>query len=99
MRFKVLFHKADEGGYWAGVPAIHGCATHRASLDEVLERLHEAVEGCLSTDSSDAEARCRNVVLEAVGVTPAELARAKLAKLGIDEDDIKKAIAWARGHL
>ena len=27
MKLKVLIHPAEEGGYWAEVPAIAGCAT------------------------------------------------------------------------
>ena len=98
MKLKVVIHKADEGGYWAEVPAIPDCATHGASLDELLERLHEAVEARLSTDSSDPEALRRNIVLEPVGVDSAEFARAKLTKLGIDQADVKDAIARARGQ-
>jgi len=26
MKLKVIVHKAEEGGYWAEVPAIPGCA-------------------------------------------------------------------------
>jgi hypothetical protein len=27
MKIKVIVHEADEGGFWAEVPAIPGCAT------------------------------------------------------------------------
>ncbi len=27
MKLKVIVHDAEEGGYWAEVPAIPGCAT------------------------------------------------------------------------
>ena len=27
MKLKVIIHEADEGGFWAEVPAIPGCAT------------------------------------------------------------------------
>ncbi|MCY3843799.1 MAG: type II toxin-antitoxin system HicB family antitoxin, partial [Acidobacteria bacterium] len=27
MKLKVVVHQADEGGYWAEVPSIPGCAT------------------------------------------------------------------------
>jgi hypothetical protein len=27
MKIKVIVHEAEEGGYWAEVPAIPGCAT------------------------------------------------------------------------
>ena len=29
MKLKVVVHEAEEGGYWAEVPAIPGCATQR----------------------------------------------------------------------
>ena len=38
---------ANEGGYWAEVPAIPGCATEGDSWDELISNLHEAIEGCL----------------------------------------------------
>ena len=44
---KVVIHEAEEGGYWAEVPAMPGCATQGESLDELLVSLSEAVEGCL----------------------------------------------------
>jgi predicted RNase H-like HicB family nuclease len=58
MKLKVVVHEAEEGGYWAEVPAIPGCATQGDSFEELLLNLYEAVEGCLSvdleaTDSSD----------------------------------------------
>ncbi|MDO9068295.1 MAG: type II toxin-antitoxin system HicB family antitoxin, partial [Deltaproteobacteria bacterium] len=27
MRIRVIVHKAEEGGFWAEVPSIPGCAT------------------------------------------------------------------------
>lgn len=50
MKLKVVIHEAEEGGYWAEVPAILGCATQGETFDELLENLYEAVEGCLSVD-------------------------------------------------
>ncbi len=50
MKIKVVVHKADEGGYWAEVPAIPGCATQGETFEELLANLYEAVEGCLSVD-------------------------------------------------
>ena len=48
MKIKVVVHEAEEGGYWAEVPAIPGCATEGDTFEELLENLYEAVEGCLS---------------------------------------------------
>ncbi len=46
MKVKVVVHEAEEGGYWADVPAIPGCATEGDTFQELLANLHEAVEGC-----------------------------------------------------
>jgi predicted RNase H-like HicB family nuclease len=48
MRLRVVVHEAEEGGYWAEVPAIPGCATQGDTFEELLSNLDEAVEGCLS---------------------------------------------------
>ena len=50
MKVKVVIHEAEEGGYWAEVPAIPGCATQGEMFEELLTNLYEAVEGCLSVD-------------------------------------------------
>ena len=48
MKVKVVVHEAEEGGYWGEVPAIPGCASQGETIDELLENIREAVEGCLS---------------------------------------------------
>ncbi|MDN5864810.1 MAG: type II toxin-antitoxin system HicB family antitoxin [Gammaproteobacteria bacterium] len=53
MKVKVIVHEAEEGGYWAEVPAIPGCATQGDSFEELLSSLYEAVEGCLAIDIDD----------------------------------------------
>jgi predicted RNase H-like HicB family nuclease len=53
MKLKVIIHEAEEGGCWAAVPSIPGCATHGDSFDELLPNIYEAVEGCLSVDVAD----------------------------------------------
>ncbi|MBL7649915.1 MAG: type II toxin-antitoxin system HicB family antitoxin [Candidatus Hydrogenedentes bacterium] len=50
MNLKVVVHEAEEGGYWAEVPAIPGCATQGDTLEELMHNVHEAVEACLSVD-------------------------------------------------
>ncbi|HTO85666.1 MAG TPA: type II toxin-antitoxin system HicB family antitoxin [Methylomirabilota bacterium] len=50
MKIKVVIHDAEEGGYWAEVPAIPGCATQGETFEELLRNLYEAIEGCLSVD-------------------------------------------------
>ena len=53
MKLKVVVHEAEEGGFWAEVPSIPGCATQGDSFDELLSNIYEAVEGCLSVDVQD----------------------------------------------
>jgi predicted RNase H-like HicB family nuclease len=48
MKIKIVVHEAEEGGYWAEVPAIPGCATQGETFEELLQNLYEAVEACLS---------------------------------------------------
>jgi len=64
MKIKVIIHEAEEGGYWAEVPAIPGCATQGETFEELLSNLYEAVEGCLSVDVSPAQVAGGDRVLE-----------------------------------
>lgn len=44
MRVVAIVHEAEEGGYWAEVPALPGCYTQGESLDELKANLREVVE-------------------------------------------------------
>ena len=47
MEFAAIVHAAEEGGYWAEVPRLPGCATQADTLEELLQNLLEAIEGWL----------------------------------------------------
>ena len=64
MKIKVVVHEAEEGGYWAEVPAIPGCATQGETIDELLHNLHEAIEGCLSVDVAEPKPDDKRRILE-----------------------------------
>lgn len=64
MKLKVIVHNAEEGGYWAEVPALPGCATQGETFEELLENIYEAVEGCLSVDLSTTPLEGQARVLE-----------------------------------
>lgn len=64
MKLKVIIHDAEEGGYWAEVPAIPGCATQGETFEELLENLYDAVEGCLSVDLDPPHDEGHSRVLE-----------------------------------
>ena len=64
MKLKVIIHEAEEGGFWAEVPAIPGCATQGETFDELLSNIYEAVEGCLSVDVQDIVISEKDMVME-----------------------------------
>ena len=66
MKIKVIVHPAEEGGFWAEVPAIPGCATQGETFEELLQNLYEAVEGWLSVDVSLIPTSAQDRVLEIV---------------------------------
>ena len=66
MKIEVVVHEAEEGGYWAEVPAIPGCATQGDTLDELMKKVHEAVEGCLSVEVQETKQTDKDRVLEIV---------------------------------
>ena len=64
MKIKAVIHDAEEGGFWAEVPAIPGCATQGETMEELLANLHEAIEGCLAIDISPPAPGGRERVLD-----------------------------------
>ena len=64
MKIKVVIHEAEEGGFWAEVPSLPGCATQGETHEELTKNLHEAVEGCLSINIVDVQPQTNDRVLE-----------------------------------
>jgi predicted RNase H-like HicB family nuclease len=50
MTLKAIVHTAEEGGFWAEVPALPGCVTQGETMEEITHNLREAVDGWLSVD-------------------------------------------------
>lgn len=48
MRLRAVIHNAEEGGFWAEVPALPGCMTQGDTREELEKNLYEAVEGWLA---------------------------------------------------
>jgi predicted RNase H-like HicB family nuclease len=46
-QFDVIIERDSEGYFVATVPALPGCHTQAKSLDELMERIREAIELCL----------------------------------------------------
>ena len=64
MKIQVVVHEAEEGGYWAEVPAIEGCATQGETFEELLQNLYEAIEGCLSVAVQQPKSMPHDRVIE-----------------------------------
>ncbi len=47
MKLTVIIHNADEGGYWAEVPALPGCITEGETKEELMANLQDAIQGWL----------------------------------------------------
>jgi predicted RNase H-like HicB family nuclease len=61
---KVLIHKAEEGGYWAEVPALPGCVSQGETVEDVRTNVREAIEGWLLAEESTTKADAADRVLE-----------------------------------
>ena len=64
MKIKVVVHEAEEGGYWAEVPAIPGCATQGETMEELMANVHEAIEACLDVEVAPPEHAPSDRILE-----------------------------------
>lgn len=64
MKLKVIVHEAEEGGYWAEVPAVPGCATQGETFDELLRNIYNAVESCLFVDLKNIPISAKDKVLD-----------------------------------
>jgi len=53
--FDVVIERDSEGYYVATVPALRGCHTQARSLDQLIERVREAIELCVEVEGDAAE--------------------------------------------
>jgi len=53
--FNVIIEKDESGYYVASVPTLTGCHTQAKSLDELMERIKEAIELCLEVESGSEQ--------------------------------------------
>ena len=76
MTFTVIVYEAEEGGYWAEVPELPGCASQGESLDELKLNIQEAIEGCLEAYREDSGHLPRRVMTWDVPVGEGDLVSA-----------------------
>ena len=53
-QFDVIIERDEDGYYVASVPQLDGCHTQARSLDEVMERIREAITLCLEVRDTNA---------------------------------------------
>ncbi|MFM6062870.1 MAG: type II toxin-antitoxin system HicB family antitoxin [Microcystis panniformis] len=68
MKIKAIIHSAEEGGYWAEVPALPGCITETEgdSLEEVTHNLKDAIEEWLAVANESYQFHAQDQLLEIV---------------------------------
>jgi predicted RNase H-like HicB family nuclease len=57
--YTILIHKAEEGGFWAEVPALPGCFSQGETIEETIANTKEAIElhiSCLREDGEEIPA-------------------------------------------
>ncbi len=64
MNLKAIIHEAEEGGYWAEVPALPGCVTQGETREELEANLREAIIAWLAAGEAEFEAAAGRQLLE-----------------------------------
>jgi predicted RNase H-like HicB family nuclease len=66
--FTVVIERDDDGYLVGSVPSLPGCHTQGRSMDELLERVKEAIQLCLEVRGEDAEESLELVGIQRVTV-------------------------------
>ena len=64
VKIKAIIHPAEEGGYWAEVPALPDCITEGDSMDEVINNIQDAIQGWLEVINESQKLDCLSKVIE-----------------------------------
>jgi predicted RNase H-like HicB family nuclease len=64
MKIKAIVHNAEEGGYWAEVPALPGCITEGDTWDELMFNLNDAIHGWLDVANEKCIPKAEDRVIE-----------------------------------
>lgn len=73
MEYVIVIHRAEEGGYWAAVPALDGCFIQGETLEEVLADAPAAITAHIAALREDGQyiATEASVVLATVALPAA----------------------------
>jgi predicted RNase H-like HicB family nuclease len=64
MTLRAFIHSAEEGGYWAEVPALPGCVSQGETVDELRSNIREAIEGWLLAADDTGKAKAADQIIE-----------------------------------
>jgi len=64
MTFKAIVHRAEEGGFWAEVPALPGCVTQGETTEELRANLQDAIKLWLEAGEVRAAEAAEGQILE-----------------------------------
>jgi predicted RNase H-like HicB family nuclease len=66
--YTVIFERDEAGYYVAEVPELYGCHTQAKSLDELMDRVKEAIELCREVDKEKKRPRKHLVGMQKIAV-------------------------------
>jgi predicted RNase H-like HicB family nuclease len=64
MTLKAIIHKAEEGGFWAEVPALPGCVTQGETMEELRTNLQDAMKLWLEAGELETTENEEHQILE-----------------------------------
>lgn len=64
MNIKVVVHKAEEGGFWAEVPALPGCASQGETMDELMANIRGAIGAWFAAEEPETSESPERKVIE-----------------------------------
>jgi predicted RNase H-like HicB family nuclease len=66
--FTVVIERDAEGYLIASVPSLHGCHTQARSMDQLLERIKEAIKLCLEVQGERSDESLDLVGIQRIAV-------------------------------
>jgi len=66
--FTVIIERDEEGLFVGTVPSLRGCHTQARSLDELMERIKEAIQLCLEVEGDLAPEQLQLVGVQKVAL-------------------------------
>ena len=64
MQFKVILEPGENGYIVAHCPALPGCVSQGKTVDEAVENIKDAIQGCLEVLNERAVAKAKQTVVE-----------------------------------